>query len=338
MAEPEDPDALAAAAALHRMSDLVTPMAIRVAATLRLADHLTEGPRSAAALADATGANADALGRLLAHLATAGVLARTADTYELTDLGNVLRTDDPTRLRDVLAVDSPLGRAELAFIHLLQSVRTGAAAFPEQYGADFWADLLVDPARSAAYDADMGRDVAAWAPGIVAAYDWAALGHVVDVGGGQGVLLAALLEANPDLRGTVFDQPDTAARAKAHLDSLGLGDRADTVGGSFFDTVPAGAGGYVLTAIVHDWPDDAAIAILRRAADAAGDGGRVIVIEKIGNDGTTPGTAMDLRLLVYMAGRERTVEQLTALGAAAGLRDVGVHRAGAIVLLEMTPA
>jgi hypothetical protein len=311
---------------------------VRVAATLRLADHLSGGPRSPEALAEATGANAGALDRLLAHLVTVGVLDRVDGGYALTELGAVLRSDDPSRLRDVLATDSPLGRAELAFIHLLQSVRTGAAGFPEQYGADFWADLLVDPDRSAAYDADMGRDVESWAPAIVGAYDWGALGHVVDVGGGQGVLLAALLAANPELRGTVFDQPDTAARARAHLDAAGLGDRADTVGGSFFDEVPAGAGGYVLTAIVHDWPDDAAIAILRRAAVAAGAGGRVIVIEKIGKDGTTPGTAMDLRLLVYMAGRERTVEQLTALGEAAGLREVAVHRAGAIVLVEMTPA
>jgi hypothetical protein len=338
MPEAQDQDALDATVAIHRMSDLVTPMAVRVAATLRLADHLAGGPRSPEALADATGANAVALERLLAHLSTAGVLERVDGGYALTGLGAALRSDDPSRLRDVLTVDGPLGRAELAFIHLLQSVRTGAAGFPEQYGADFWADLLVDPDRSAAYDADMGRDVAAWSPAIVGAYDWAARGHVVDVGGGQGVLLAALLAANPELRGTVFDQPDTAARARAHLDAAGIGDRAATVGGSFFDRLPEGAGAYVLTAIVHDWPDDAAVAILRGGAEAARADGRVIVIEKIGRDGVTPGTEMDLRLLVLMGGRERTVEQLVALGAAAGLREVAVHRAGAIVLLEMTPA
>jgi hypothetical protein len=313
-------------------------MAVRVAATIRLADHLADGPRTAGALAEATGTNAGALDRLLAHLATVGVVDRADESYALTDVGAALRSDDPTRIRDVLAVDGPLGRAELADIHLLHSVRTGAPAFPEQYGADFWADLLVDPDRSAAYDADMGRDVDSWAPDIVAAYDWGTLGHVVDVGGGQGVLLAALLGANPALRGTVFDQPDTAQRARDHLDASGLGDRSDAVGGSFFDALPAGADAYLLTAIVHDWPDDAAIAILRRGAEAAGPDARVFVIEKIGRDGEIPGTEMDLRLLVWMAGQERTVEQLTALGAAAGLRQVAVHRAGAIVLLEMTPA
>jgi hypothetical protein len=338
MPDAQDQAPLDAVLAVHRMSDLITPMAVRVAATLRLADHLTGGPQTAAALADATGTNAGALERLLAHLATVGIVERVDDGYALTDLGAALRAEDPHRLRDVLAVDSPLGRAELATIHLLHSVRTGAAAFPEQYGADFWSDLLVDPDRSVAYDADMGRDVDAWAPGIVEAYDWNALGHVVDVGGGQGILLAALLAANPDLRGTVFDQPETAARAQAQLDAAGLGDRADTVGGSFFDTLPTGAGGYVLTAIVHDWPDEPAAAILRRCAEAAGPDGRVIVIEKIGADGATPGTAMDLRLLAYMAGRERAVDDLIALGATAGLREVAVHQAGAIVLVEMTPA
>jgi hypothetical protein len=153
------------------------------------------------------------------------------------------------------------------------------------------------------------------------------------------VLLAALLEANPNLRGTVFDQPDTATRARVHLDERGLGDRAETVGGSFFDSLPSGGDTYVLTAIVHDWPDDAATAILRRCRDAAGGpDGRVVVVEKIGQDGATPGTEMDLRLLVFMGGRERTVEQLVALGTAAGLREVAVHRAGAIVLVEMAPA
>jgi len=329
---------LDAAAAVLRLSDLLTPMAVRVAATIRLADHLGDGPRTATALAEATGTNAGALGRLLAHLATAGIVEPSGDGYALTGLGAALRSDDPTRIRDVLAVDGPLGRAELADIHLLHSVRTGAAAFPEQYGADFWADLLVDTERSAAYDADMGRDVDAWSPHIVGAYEWSALGHVIDVGGGQGILLAALLTANPALRGTVFDQPDTAARARAHLEATGIADRADAVGGSFFDSLPTGADAYLLTAIVHDWPDDAAIAILRRCAEAATPDGRVIVIEKIGRDGRTPGTEMDLRLLVWMAGRERTVEQLAALGEAAGLHEVAVHRAGAIVLVEMTPA
>jgi hypothetical protein len=338
MPDAQDQAPLDAVLAVHRMSDLITPMAVRVAATLRLADHLRGGAQTTAALADATGTNAGALERLLAHLATVGIVEHVDDSYALTGLGAALRADDPHRLRDVLAVDSPLGRAELATIHLLHSVRTGAASFPEQYGADFWSDLLVDPDRSAAYDADMGRDVDAWAPGIVEAYDWSGLGHVVDVGGGQGTLLAALLAANPELRGTVFDQPETAARAQAHLDAAGLGDRADTVGGSFFDAVPAGAGGYVLTAIVHDWPDEPAAAILRRCAEAAGPDGRVIVIEKIGADGAIPGSAMDLRLLVYMAGRERTVDELIALGTTAGLREVAVHRAGAIVLVEMTPA
>jgi hypothetical protein len=263
---------------------------------------------------------------------------RTGDAFELTDRGAALRDDDPSRLRAVLDLDGPLGRAELSFVHLLHSVRTGAPAFPEQYGADFWSDVVADPARAAAYDGDMGRDVEAWAPAIIGAYDWGGLGSVVDVGGGAGVLLAALLAAFPALRGTVLDRPGTAERAREHLASLGLGDRGDAVGGTFFDALPTGAGGYLLTAILHDWPDEPATRILRRCAEAAAPHGRVFVIEKIGTDGATPNTAMDLRLLAYMAGVERALPALVALGEAAGLREVAVHPAGAIVVLEMAPA
>jgi hypothetical protein len=332
---PDDPRP---GAAVHAMADLVTPMALRVAATLRLADHIASGRHTAAELAAASGAHALSVDRLLRHLATRGVVTVDgAGRFELTALGAALRDDHPSRVRRLLDPEGALGRADLSFVHLLHSVRSGDAAFPEQFGRPFWADLATDPGRSASYDELMGADVTAWAPAISAACDWAAFDHVMDVGGGDGSLLAALLRDHPDLRGTVFDQPATAAAARRRFAEAHLSERADAIGGSFFDPLPAGADAYLLTAIIHDWDDDAARVILRRCADAAGTKARVFVIEKIGTDGASPNTEMDLRLLAYFGGRERSPDDVIALAEASELHLVDVHRAAAISVIELRP-
>lgn len=226
---------------LWRLADLVTPMALRTAATLKVADHLAEGPRKATELAQETGTESGALDRLLRHLTGVGVVTRDGGgRYALTARGEELRSDHPGGLREWLDTEGGLGRAELAFVQLPHSVRTGTAAFPRQYARGFWEDLAADEERTRSYDRAMGVDVAEWAGALVPAYDWGALGHLVDVGGGNGTLLAALLTAFPELRGTVVDQPATAGAARATLAAAGLGDRGDAVGGSFFEALPKG--------------------------------------------------------------------------------------------------
>lgn len=326
-------------AELLRMADLVTPMAIRVAATLRVADHITAGRRTASAIAGDANVDRDALDRVLRHLVVAGVLdCDETGRYALTVRGERLRDEHPSGIRKLLDIEGALGRAELSLSHLLDSVRSGAAAFPVFYGRAFWEDLAADEARTMSYAAQMGRDVARWAVQIVPAYDWGTLGHVVDVGGGDGTLLQALLDAYPTLRGTVFDQPRTVDAARARLTAAGLDGRSTVIPGDFFDAVPPGAGGYLLSAILHDWDDGAARAILRRCAEAAGDGGRVFVIEKTGADGESPRTDMDLRVLAYFGGRERGVAAIAALGLQAGLSTAAVHPAGDLSIIELTAA
>ena len=130
------------------------------------------------------------------------------------------------------------------------------------------------------------------------------------------------------MRGTVFDLPDTAEAALKALAAAGLAGRSDVVRGSFFDPLPPGAGGYVLSAILHDWDDNAARAILRRCAEAAGGpAAPVFVVEKIGADGESLRTEMDLRMLAYFGGRERGVAELSILAASTGLRVAAVHPA-----------
>jgi len=235
----------------------------------------------------------------------------------------------------MLDSESAIGRADLSFVQLMHSVRTGEPAFPLQFGRSYWDDLAADPERTASFDAQMGTDAAAWSRDVVPAYDWDSLGHVVDVGGGNGTLLAAILREYPSLRGTVFDLPATAETARKTLAAARLAGRSDVVAGSFFDPLPSGAGGYLLMAILHDWGDAAAAAILQRCAEAAGTNGRVFVIEKIGADGETLSTVMDLRVLVYFGGRERGVADLTALAEASGLTVVAVHPANSLAIVEL---
>jgi precorrin-6B methylase 2 len=259
--------------------------------------------------------------------------------YALTPHGEVLRDNDPSGMRARLDMEGALGRAELAFVELLHSVRTGEPAYDARFGASLWDDLARDEEATASFDAQMAADVARWAPDIIAAYDWGALGHIVDVGGGTGALLIEMLRAHPTLRGTVVDQPATAEAARRAFAAAGLADRADAVPGNFFEPLPAGADAYLLTAIVHDWNDAPATAIVRRCAEAAGraPGGRVFVIEKIGIDGVTPNTQMDLRLLVQMGGRERSLQDLLSLLERSSCRVVARHGVGAIVVVELTP-
>jgi hypothetical protein len=325
------------AARLWSMAGLGTPMAIRVAATLRVADHIAAGPRTVPELARACGADEDALARLLRYLAARGVFARDEQgRYSLTPLGEPLRADHPAQVRDWFDIDG-MGWGELSFVELLHTVRTGEAAFAKRYGRDYWADLLASPVRTAAFKELLGNDVGSRAPGVVAGYDWGALGHVVDVGGGDGSLLTAILLANRGLRGTVVDLAETAIAAKATFVEAGVDDRADTVTGSFFDPLPAGADAYVLSLVLHDWPDDESVAILRRCATAAGPTGRVLVVESIG-DGEETHTGMDLRMLALYAAGERDAAEFTALAERAGLRQVAVHPAGPSAVIEFAAA
>ncbi|GAB6899204.1 methyltransferase [Kineosporia succinea] len=309
-------------AGVRSLADLATPMAIRVAATLGLADRLAAGPATAQRLARQVDADPDALGRLLDHLVTTGLLERDEGAYRLTALGEELQEN---RSRDWLDVAGAVGRGDLSFVDLLHSVRTGEPAYPVRNGRTFWEDLDHDPHLARSFDALMARHTRTDVRGLAQSLDWGALRHVVDVGGGNGTLLADLLTAHPGLRGTLVDLPGPAAQARRTFLERGLEGRADVVAGSFFDPLPAGAGAYLLSAVLHDWSDEAAVALLTGCADAAGARGRVMVVEAIGAGGEAPDTAMDLRMMVYMGGRERGLDAIAALGAKAGLGVRAVH-------------
>jgi 2,7-dihydroxy-5-methyl-1-naphthoate 7-O-methyltransferase len=299
------------------MADLATPMAVRVAATLGLAEHAGSAGATAEQLAAATGTAAPALRSLLDHLVTVGVFAHDPGSgrYRPTDLGARLRADDPEGLRPLFDIHSAGGRAELAFVDLLTTVTTGTPAYVQRYGRDFWADLDARPELRRSFDAQMNWRFQLQAAQIAERFDWSRFSEVLDVGGGDGVVLAAVLQARPDLRGRVLDLPPTAAAAARRFADSGLGDRADAVAGSFFDPLPAGADAFLLCDILHDWDDEHAREILTGCRRAAAPHGTVVVIESAG----AAGTAIDLFMLMCFGGRERTVDELVELAAGCGL-------------------
>ncbi|MFI6094275.1 methyltransferase [Lentzea sp. NPDC051213] len=299
------------------MSGLITPMALRVAVTLGLPDRLRDQPATAHSLAPDLKVDPLALDLLLAHLTTLGVVERTDAGYRTTSFGALLGADAGNGLNNLLHHDTAAGRADLAFVDLIHSVRTGEPAYPLRYGQDFWTDLAEQPHLRDAFDRQMNDRIRDWIPQIVAGFDWSRFGTVVDVGGGHGSLLAAVLAAHPAMRGHVVDLEATAAGARALFDAQGLADRAEVTAGSFFDPLPTGGDAYLLFDILHDWDDEQAHRILARCVEAAPPDGRILVVESIGGIGDE--TWFDLVMLVHFGGRDRGLEDFKNLAAPHGL-------------------
>jgi hypothetical protein len=319
---------MAAWQALGPLMDLVTPMALRVAATLRLADFMPDDGTGEGVvlgdLAECAGADPEALARMLRHLVQHGVFTEPRPgQFAANQTAALLRTGRPGAVW--LDLDGFGGRMDLAFTGLAHTVRTGEPAWERVFGQPFWDWLDANPAISASFDATMATDAGS-AP-VADGYDWTAVRHVADIGGGTGTLLAEVLQRNPQLRGTLADLPETADRARQYLAGLGLDGRCEVIGQSFFDPLPPGADAYLLNRVIHDWDDAAATTILRRCAEAAGSTGRVLVIESHGTPGGDPAAfaEMNLRMLVLTGGRERTIDDYSALAAGAGLQVTAVH-------------
>jgi len=285
--------------------------AIAVAADLGVADALADGPRDVVELAEEAGVNADVLRRLLRALASDGVFEETAPgVFANTEVSELLR--DPGRR----AFAHLFGGAYLQAVSHLDA-GGGAPAFTRAFGTDLWSWLAARPEERAAFDRAMANGIPTRAA-LLGAAEWRGDEVVVDVGGGDGSLLAELLRDRPDMRGIVFDLPE-AARA-----TMSLGDRITYVEGDFFDHVPAGDV-YVLSAVLHDWDDQEAEAILRGIHDSAGPHARLLVVDGVLEPGS--GSAWrwaDLHVLVTLGGRERDEAQWRRLLAAGGFEPVSV--------------
>ena len=314
--------------------------AIAVAATLRVPDMLATGPRTSDELAREGGADPDALYRLLRALAAVGVLREDeGQRFALTELGKPLRSDGPGSLAGWAEF---VGRPAFwkSWGALLHSVRTGENAFRHVHGTDVWSWRAERPGESAAFDRAMASLTGGVDGALLDAYDFGRFGTVVDVGGGNGALLASLLAAFPAMHGILFDQPHVTGSAQDVLGAAGVADRCRVVGGSFFDGVPEGGDAYVLKAIVHDWEDPEAVAIMQACRRATSDDAALLLIERdLGAPNEAAAAKLsDLNMLVNPGGRERPVEEYAALLDLAGFRLVAATPTGSgLSVFEAAP-
>jgi orsellinic acid C2-O-methyltransferase len=316
---------------------------VRATADLRIPDLVAAGPRSADDLAATTALQAEPLRRMLRALVSLGVFVETEDgRFGATAVSECFR-DRPGTLRG-MALMLPNETYE-AFGSLMHTLRTGQPAFEHVFGMTHWEQLALEPERSVIFNAAMQSITEGIQESVVAAYDFGALRSIVDVGGGRGSLIAALLKANPQLRGTVLDLPAGLAESEAYLKEQGVGDRCQVVSGNFFESVPAGCDAYVLKHIVHDWSDEKATAILATCRNAMGPDARLILVERIMPARAEESPAArsvfmgDMQMLVLLGGRERTTEEFEALFQAAGLRlSRAIPTASGFHLIEALPA
>jgi O-methyltransferase domain/Dimerisation domain len=320
---------------LHLVGGFMLTQNIAAVVRLGVPDLVAERPRSAEALAEAAGADPDALRRALRALASVGVFLEEDGVVLHTELSELLRSDVPDSAAGQVLLLS--GLHYRTWSDAFESFRSGEPAFPRVYGVPMFDWLDEHPEDAAIFNRVMtGGAIGRRAP--LLARDWSGVETVVDVGGGTGATLTAVLAAHLHLRGTIFDLEHARAGAQETIAGAGVADRCSFVAGSFFDRVPEGADAYVLSAILHDWNDERAGAILRSCRAAVHDRSRLLIVEAVIAPGNEPDwmKILDLHMLVALGGRERSEEDWRALLAANGFR-LEPQTPGA-PLLEATPA
>jgi hypothetical protein len=295
--------------------------AIYVAAKLGLADLLIDGAHSAEELATATQTLAGPLYRVLRALASVGIFSEVAPSrFALTPLAELLRSDTPDSMRALAIMYAE--EQSRAWDDVLHSVRTGQPAFEHAFGMPYFEYFATHPEASHVFNEAMVGWTSQVVEAVAAAYDFSPFTSVVDVGGGHGALLAAILTVTPAARGILFDLPHVVEGAGPFLTAAGVAERCTLVGGDFFGEIPSGADAYLLAQILHDWDDAQSVAILRQVRQAMPDHGKLLVVELTLPEGDAPafGKWMDLHMLVLLNGRERTEEQYREILREAGLK------------------
>jgi len=306
---------------LNVSGQLLLARALGIAADLGIADLVSASPQSIQDLVEQTGCDQDALYRLLRMLGGHGVFAEDEQgRFKLTPRAELLQIDHPDSMHDLFV----LSWQDIhwnTFQALPEAVMTGEIAFDIAYGKSFFDYLAEFPKLNAVFDRRMSGVSQAENGQVSQAYDFNEYAPVIDIGGGQGGLLAAILEQHPDSVVALYEQPQVLADP-ASLREAGLLDSVARIAGNFFTDIPAGFGLYVLKRIVHDWNDDQAVRLLRRCREAMSDTSRILVIDAVmkpGND-PDPNKNLDLSIMALTPGRERTEEEFASLFATAGLR------------------
>ncbi|MCA1842741.1 MAG: acetylserotonin O-methyltransferase [Actinobacteria bacterium] len=296
--------------------------AVGVVARLGVADELAAGPRDSNDLARAVGADPQALYRVLRLLASLGVFTEVPPgSFSLTPLGDTLRSNSPDSVRNFAITETAPGHW-LPWGRLYESVRTGQPMAREALGMDLFEWYSKNPEEADHFSAAMGNLAALAASELVRVCDFSSVRTVADIGGAHGVLLTAVLQANPAARGILFDLPHVIATAGAAIASGELSDRCELMSGDFFEAVPEGADLHLLKQVVHDWDDERATRLLQNCHRALTPAGKVVLVEMVipSDNRPSPAQAMDLNMLVLLGGQERTEEHFERLLGAAGFR------------------
>jgi O-methyltransferase domain/Dimerisation domain len=310
---------------------------ISVAAELKVADALADGPLTAEELASRVGADPDALARLMRALISEGIFKRRRDgRFALNALGKTLQWDAPMSMAGMARMVGNTHYREHWSL-LADAVRTGEAVPPKLRGMTGWEFAEQNPEFAAIFN-DAMTSVSEFAVGpVVAAYDFSPYRTIIDVGGGHGRLLAAIVAATPGARGVLYDLPQVVDGAPELLAKHGVADRVRVEGGSFLESVPADGDAYVLKNVIHDWPDADAATILRNVRTAARTRSTLLLVEFVipSHDREFIGKWADMEMLVQVAARERTADEYRKLYEQAGFEMTRVvPTAGPISVIE----
>jgi O-methyltransferase/methyltransferase family protein len=328
-------------AMLQMITGFWVSRAIYVAAKLGLADMVKDRPKTADELARLTGTHAPSLYRVLRALASVGVFADDGQGhFAKTTLSETLRSDTPGSMRALAMVE--LGQEHFpAWGNLMHSVKTGEIAFDNLFRQSAWEYYARNPEDASNFNKSMKGLTELVNEAVMSAYDFSGVHKVVDVAGGTGGLIVAILKTNRQMRGVLFDLPHVIAEAGPLLDAADVRDRCETASGDFFVSVPAGGDAYVMKWIIHDWDDAKSKTILENIGKAMKGNGKLLLIETVVPEGNHPDLSkfLDLNMMVMTGGRERTEAEFNSLLAASGfkLRRV-IRTASPVCVIEAVRA
>ncbi|HJS51994.1 MAG TPA: methyltransferase [Pyrinomonadaceae bacterium] len=307
---------------LQMMSGLWVSRGIWVAAKLGISDHLADGPKTADELAKLTDTHSDSLYRILRMLAMVGIYKEDGERkFSLTPLSETLLSDAVGTLRG--AAIAEMGEVHYAaWGNIMHSVRTGEIAFDNHFGMDIWQYFQKDPEKAENFNRYMAASSELLNQAISTQYDFSSYKKLIDVGGGIGGMISAILDKNPGLNGAIYDAPSVVEQAKGFLASRGLSDRCETIAGDFFQSVPAGGDIYSMRWILHDWEDSKSITILENIKNVLPASGKLVLAEAVVPEVGEPHFSkfFDLIMLTMTGGRERTEKEWGTLLKRAGYR------------------
>jgi len=306
---------------MQMLFGLTTSRAIGVAAELCIADRLKDGPKSAEELAAQAGVHARSLYRVLRACASVDVFSEDKEKkFSLTPLAEPLLSDTSGSLR-AFAVMFTTDWQFQTWADLPYSVKTGKPAFDKVFGMPMFEYFWKNQKAGKEFNEAMTSNSAFASEAVLTSYDFSTASKVIDVGGGHGILLASALKKYPHLQGILFEVPAVAEEAKGLIDADGVADRCERISGDFIESVPARGDIYILKHIIHDWNDEQCITILANCRKGMASGGKVLVIEMVLPEGNEPsiGKLLDLEMLLFLPGCERTEAEYRALFDKAGL-------------------